>query len=145
MVFDPSLKNTSIGSLFPSSSISFWTPSSSSFENLLIFVRGWLTWQLFPKPIAKEGLLKPSLKVNNLVFHQTPQQEDCNNHYSQNLHNHQLLIHFFFKITSSGVAYFCKSEGVHLTEMSIQSKISFWNSTDLGSLTGNAQCGNFKL
>ena len=52
---------------------------------------------------------------------------------------------FFFKITSSGVAYFCKSEGVHLTEMSIQSKISFWNSTDLGSLTGNAQCGNFKL
>ena len=60
-----------------------------------------------PSTSAKEGFSSTfEDQVNNLVFHQTPQQEDCNN--SQNLHNHQLLIHFFslFKITSSGVAYF---------------------------------------
>ena len=95
-------------------------------QNLLILLGVDWPGSYFQSLLPKKGLLRePSLKVNNLVFHQTPQQEDCNN--SQNLHNHQLLIHFFslFKITSSGVAYFSWKKNSFMLSFDMQGNMNF--------------------
>ena len=77
-------------------------------QNLLILLGGWLTWQLFPKPIAKEGVAQsPLFEGKQPCF-----SSDATAGGLQQLPKFTqspTVDPFFlslFKITSSGVAYF---------------------------------------
>ena len=83
-------------------------------QNLLILLGGWLTWQLFPKPIAKEGVAAQRASPIALLFEgkQPCFSSDATAGGLQQLpkFTQSPTVDPFFlsliKITSSGVAYF---------------------------------------